>query len=263
MIKPRLRRSLIWLGVLAILYILIAYIVAPALWRHYEHHPVMQSAPKTTMTAEGFAGDPLNIGIVGTKPEVVRALIAAGWRPADPTTFHTSVGIVASVLLKRPDSTAPVSSLFLFGRRQDMAFERAVGRSARERHHVRLWQADSLGTGGRPLWLGGATFDRAVGVSHRTGQVTHHISADIDAERDTLVAGLSNAGQLAEAYQVTGVGPTLFGRNGGGDRYYTDGEVTVAVLTRDNAPGDAPVLQTNPPAVAAKNRFWRWLRGIL
>ena len=30
-------------------------------------------------------------------------------------------------------------------------------------------------------------------------------------------------------YQVTGIGPTLIGRNGGGDRYYTDGEIKIIV----------------------------------
>ena len=37
--------------------------------------------------------------------------------------------------------------------------------------------------------------------------------------------------EIVEAlYQVTGVGPTLNGRNGEGDRYYTDGEIHFARL---------------------------------
>src|SRR2546422_9519511 len=79
-------------------------------------------------------------------------------------------------------------------------------------------------------------------VSHTSGQITHHIGADIDAERDTLMDDLKSAGWLTALYDVTGVGPTVNGRNGGGDRYFTDGELTVGVLgtggVRRDGPGD-------------------------
>ena len=99
-----------------------------------------------------------------------------------------------SVVLDRPDPTAPVSDLFLFGRKQDVAFEKAAGRSARHRHHVRFWRWDEAGSDGRPLWIGSATFDESVGFSHTTGQITHHIAPDLDTERDALFASLAVAG---------------------------------------------------------------------
>ena len=71
------------------------------------------------------------------------------------------------------------------------------------------------------MWLGSATEDRGVGVSRYTVAVTHHISPDLDAERAVLTADLENAGMVDAKYQVTGIGPTLTGRNGGGDLYYT------------------------------------------
>jgi hypothetical protein len=77
--------------------------------------------------------------------------------------------------LHRPDPDAPVSSLYLFGRKQDLAFEEDVGGSADRRHHVRWWRAEPLDAAGRPLWIGDATFDRDAGISHLTGQITHHI----------------------------------------------------------------------------------------
>jgi len=54
------------LNITALVYVLLAYLVAPAFWRHYEHPPAFLSAPKTTVTSEGFHGDPLNIGFVET-----------------------------------------------------------------------------------------------------------------------------------------------------------------------------------------------------
>lgn len=252
------------LAVLLVLYGLLSYVTLPALWRHYEHHPALQSAPKTTQTAEGIAGDPLNVGLVGTQSEVVHALLAIHWDPADPITWRTSLGIAASVLLDRPDPTAPVSSLYLWGRRQDLAFELPVGKSAKQRHHVRLWRSDELGVDGRPLWLGAATFDSSVEFNHRTGQITHRIAPDVDAQRDQLMQELKQAGQLKKLYQVTGVGATLQGRNGAGDWYYTDGELTVGVIRVDQAVQSRPPTQLpNPVAVELKNLAWSWLRRFL
>lgn len=249
-------------GMIALLttYVLLAYFVLPAWWRNYEHNPQLESAPKTTKTAEGIPGDALNIGLVGTKNEVIQALLATGWYPADPITFGSSVGIVKSVLLKKPDPDAPVSNLYLFGRKQDLAFELPAGKSAKQRHHVRFWQSQQKGSDGRPLWLGSVTFDRSVGISHFTGQVTHHIAADVDAERDSLVEKLVSVQQVQSLYQVTGVGATLQGRNGGGDWYYTDGELTVAVLAVNNVPQTTPPQrQKNPEQVEVKNHLWSLL----
>jgi hypothetical protein len=131
--------------------------------------------------------------------------------------------------LERPYRNAPVSPLFYAGRREDLAFEKEHGSSADQRHHVRLWQVLESGAESRPVWLGSATFDRGVELSRYTGQITHRIASDIDEERDTLVHDLSRTGMSKMIYQVTGIGPTLIGRNGGGDRYYTDGEIKIIV----------------------------------
>jgi hypothetical protein len=244
-------------------YLLAAYVVAPALWTHYEHAPALETIPKVTTTGAGIPGDPLNVSLVGTEAEVLAAFAAARWTRPAPIDVRSSVDIAESVVLDRPDPTAPVSNLYLFGRREDLAFEQEVGTSARQRNHVRFWRSDER-MDGRPLWLGAATFDRGVGVSHRTGQITHHIGADVDAERDHVIADLEQAGQLRTVFQVTGVGLTLVGRNGGGDPYHTDGELDVGVLKAEGAPSHAaPAVLPNPPAVETKRRVFRWLRPWL
>jgi hypothetical protein len=227
----RLPRESRALAALLLAYGLASYLLLPAWWRHHERRVAWEEMPKTTHTAEGLPGDPLNVALVGGPEEVGRALRAAGWRPADPTTWRTSLHITTSVLLNRPYPEAPVSNLYLWGRRQDLVFQRAAGKSARRRHHVRFWLAPEHAEGGRPLWVGAATFDRSVGVSHYTGQVTHHIEADVDRERDRLVGDLREARRVERTYSVEGIGPTARGRNGGGDRYFTDGRLTVVVLS--------------------------------
>ncbi len=248
---------------LVCLYGLSTYVILPALWRHYEHNPKLEHSPKVTQTPQGIPGDPLNIGLVGTKEEVVNALLTAGWYPADPITLRSSIGIAKSVLLKRSYPTAPVSSLYLWGRKQDLAFELPVGNSAKKRHHVRLWQSNEISSDGRPVWLGSATFDTSVELSHYTGQITHRIDANIDEERDTFISYLEKARQIKSEYQVTGVGATLQGRNGGGDYYYTDGEMTIGVLTANNQLQTAPISKSaNPVLVEMKNKVWSSLRHM-
>ena len=260
MLRPLVRWVVLGIGA----YLTLAYLVLPIFWRHYEGLPAMANMPTVTRAPNGLPGDALNVALIGSEAEVQRAFAAAGWHPADAITLRSSLGIAESVVLDRPDPDAPVSTLLLFGRRQDLAFEQDVGGSARERNHVRFWRTDLRTDGDRPVWIGAATFDRGVGLSHTTGQITHHIGPDIDAERDTLMRDLEAAGQLMTLYHVTGVGPTVNGRNGGGDRYFTDGELAVGVLAPEGTVGKRPleVLPSLTPVVI-KNQFWSWLRPVL
>jgi len=246
------------------LYLLLAYLILPALWSDYERQPALRELRLRTVTGEGIPGDALNVGLVGEAAELLPALHAAGWSPADPITLKTSLAIAGSVLFHRPDPYAPVSNLFFHGRRQDLAFEKPAGVSASRRHHVRFWQALERGREGRPVWLGAATFDRGVGVSRYTGEVTHHIAADIDAERDRLIADLGRAGALSHVYRVSGIGPTLLARNGGGDPFHTDGDIVVGVVHPGAALSLAePEVLPSPAAIAAKNAVWARAKALL
>ena len=116
-----------------------------------------------------------------------------------------------------------------FGRKQDLAFEQPVGDSPRQRHHVRFWRSEEQESG-RPLWLGAATFDERVGLSYTTGEVTHHIGPDVDAERNRIANELEKADWAQEVYWIDGFHHRLEGHNGGGDPWRTDGRLAVVVL---------------------------------
>ena len=129
---------------------------------------------------------------------------------------------------------------------------------------MRFWKVLDQGQEQRPVWLGDATFDRSVGVSRYTGAITHHIDADIDAERKFLAADLEAAGLVEAKYQVTGVGPTLAGANGGGDRYYTDGEVWILRLVKACRKQTGPAAVIASPAVTEiKDRIWQAVAGAM
>src|SRR5882757_10738316 len=254
---PTRQRWLLALAAIAVAYLMLAYVLLPSLWTHREHEPGLASQPMVTRTSTGIPGDALNVGFVGSKEDVLRAMHAAGWFPADPITLRTSIEIVGSVVLDRPYHDAPVSPLYYEGKKQQLAFEKPDGRSADKRHHVRLWLVLEKGTDGRPVWLGSITFDRGVGLSHDTGQVTHHIGPNIDAERDLLMHDLRVAGMVDAFFQISGVGPTLFGRNGEGDPYYTDGEIDFASLVFDGAKRtEPPPILAPPTLIALKDQIW-------
>ena len=67
-------------------------------------------------------------------------------------------------------------------------------------------------------------------MSDTTGQVTHHISADVDAERDRIVAELGSARWAGGVEWIDDFHRQRDGRNGGGDLWRTDGRLAVVRL---------------------------------
>ena len=217
--------------VLLAIYLLIAYIVMPQLdHRKSEKHPDLQPGEHLTRTGSGLPGDPIDIAMVGSEADLISALLAAGWKPADALSISSSVRIAVDTVFDKPDPNAPVSNLYLFGRKEDLAFEKPVGNSPKERHHVRFWKTTELKSG-RPLWLGSATHDTGVELSRTTGQVTHHISPDIDSERDLLISDLTAGKHVVKTTWIDGYQTVLQGRNGGGDPWQMDSRLAVVTLT--------------------------------
>jgi hypothetical protein len=262
--RLKIRVALVVVAIILVCYGIIAYILLPQTWTHYEHQKGLDGLTMLTRTAQGIPGDAINVGLVGSREDVLCAMHAAAWYPADPITFRSSLEIVGSVVLNRPYRDAPVSNLFYEARREDLAFEKPDGRSADRRHHIRFWEVLKQGEEGRPVWLGSVTFDRGVGLSRYTGQVTHHIAPNIDAERDGLTDDLKAAKVVKAVYEVSGIGPTLNGRNGEGDPYYTDGEIKISRLVAGcNVKAETTVDLNNPPLVIIKNVAWKAIANML
>lgn len=239
MVRRRLHRAVIpGMAILGAGYFGAAYVAAPDFWKIRDRGADASPHDMLTRTTAGIAGDPINIGLVGDKAAVLRAFAIAGWDTADAITLRSAVEIGVSVLFGHPYPDAPISPLVYEGRPQDLAFEKPVGDSADRRHHVRFWRTPRKAQGGGELWLGSASFDRGVGLSHDTGQITHHIAPDVDAERDGLMHDLKAARQVASTYPIDGIGATTDGRNSGGDPYFTDGKAEVGVLGAPS-PNDA------------------------
>jgi hypothetical protein len=233
----RVRPICFWAAAtVALSYVLSAYVFLPAAWRRQVlNHPAVATLPRVTTTGDGVPGDPLNVGLIGTDAEIVKLFTAAAWRPADPITVKSTLRLMRTTVLSQPYEEAPVSNLYLWGRKQDLAFQHPSGKNPRKRHHVRFWRSEDRDEEDRPLWVGAATYDDRVGLSHTNLQVTHHIDGDVDTERDKLFHDLERTRLLAQVVWLDDFHTALTGRNGGGDAYHTDGRFPVGVL---GEPGD-------------------------
>lgn len=231
------RRAMYIIAMLVLAWFLLAYFLIPELWKGYIHlRPSYANIPEITFTSDGHPGDPLNVSLIGTKEEMEAIFAAAGWYPADPLGIRSDLRIGVDTVLARPYEHAPVSRLFLRGpdgrlRKEELAFEKPAGDDPKRRHHVRFWQTDELNPNdGRPVWVGSGSFDAKVGFSHTTGQITHHISPDVDAERTMIFLDLEATGRLIESWFVEGFHKILNGKNGGGDPWHTDGRLQVGSI---------------------------------
>ena len=211
--------------ILVSLWLLLAYGELPRLWSKHEHKKIGQRQETVAYTSQDIPADPINMHITASAKSINCAFRRAGWSVADPLSVGSGVKIVRSVVLKRAYPEAPVSSLYFDDRLQDVAYERDEGKTAKKRHHVRLWQVTPH------EWLGAATFDRGVGIALFTLQVTHHIGPKVDDERDAVGTVLEQGGAHYLGNQSAHIQPDHWHRNGAGDRYVTDGQIKAFALT--------------------------------
>jgi hypothetical protein len=190
-------------------YVLGAYVLIPALIRIIRIIRPASHLPLYCVTPDGFASDPLNIGIIGTQIQLIAAMERAGWYRSDPYTLRHASRQIFSTLFSWSYPTAPVSSLYLFGRRQDIAFEIPIeGAGSGTRHHVRFWATTydkrkhlTVGSihwhhrrahvrGDKLLWVGAASLDVGIAPIRHNLQITHMIDPDTNRERNLIVSQL-------------------------------------------------------------------------
>jgi hypothetical protein len=202
------------LGVAVILtYALGAYVFVPAFMRLVRIIRPPAHLPIYSVTPDGLASDPINIGIIGTRRELIMAMEDAGWYVADPHSPRNVLRMVTAVVLGHAYNTAPVSSLYLFGRKQDIAFEIPIGATPSTRHHVRFWATtfdqpkkrmniksihwhnrrthvygDSL------LWVGASSLDVGINFIRHNLQLSHMIHPDTNRERELIIKQLKSRG---------------------------------------------------------------------
>ena len=115
--------------------------------------------PRRVGDLQGNPGDMVNFALIGTEDQVTKAFASAGWVQVDKTTQDAVVHGLISTLSHAAYTEMPMSTLYLFGRSQDLSFARATPLEvAAIRHHLRVWKTTEM-VGGEPLWVGSATHD--------------------------------------------------------------------------------------------------------
>ena len=221
-----------------------AYLVLPRLHRLLSDLYVPDYFFGRTRTAEGLLGDPVNLGVDGTAMQLDHVMREAGWHRADEITAGSTWRIITSTLTRRSYATAPVSPLMLFGRRHDVAYQQEVAGNPKQRHHVRFWHCPPgwlLPGGARTDWLGAGTYDTDVGLSLFTLQVTHRIDENTDEERDFVVASVRRANPSVGVRVLHDFTTGYHSRNGGGDRFITDGDLPILQLANVSVPEESAV----------------------
>ena len=189
--------------------------------------------PPATTNAKGTrSGDPVNLVVVGSFESMISAF-AARWDESEVITLATCWKTARSFLLGSTYRYSPVSSLYLFGRSQDVALQRAR-RSINERLHLRLWLTP-LRFHNKSVWVGQCSRDIGVRFTTKTWNLsTHRVDPDVDEARDYVIEDLLQAGRIDGTGYVDGVGecePTAPRHNLTGDPYFTDGKRAVIVLS--------------------------------
>ncbi|PRY69209.1 LssY-like putative type I secretion system component LssY [Glaciihabitans tibetensis] len=212
---------------------LLAYLVLPRLHRILTSIYVPPYFIGRARTSDGLLGDPVNVAFLGSEEHVHEAMTRAGWVRADDLALATGGRIVRATLTRRSYAEAPVSPLTLFDRRQDFAYQQEVDGTPGKRHHVRFWRCPAgwkLPGGRSTDWLAAGTYDRSVGLSLFTLQVTHKIEARTDTERDHIVATITAAIPSVRVDTIEDFSTGYHARNGGGDSIQTDGDLPVVDL---------------------------------
>jgi hypothetical protein len=186
--------------------------------------------PRRVGDLQGNPGDMVNYALIGTQDQVTKAFAAAGWVQVDKTTQDAVLHGLVSTLSHSAYTEMPMSTLYLFGRSQDLSYARADPLAvAAIRHHLRVWKTTEM-VGGQPLWVGSATHDNGFEKDQRNGGITHHIDANVDQERDFLEQSFSGAGVIAGAAYVLPSNPLTTAKTATGGSFQSDGRIVVMDL---------------------------------
>ena len=229
----------------ALTYGIAAYLVLPRVVRMGLKILQRKRVPRFTITGDGLPGDPINLLLVGTLEQLRAAFASSGWSEADRLGVASSWRMTRAFVLNSPYPNAPFSTLYLFGRGQDVGFQKCIDNSPRKRHHIRFWALSparaeaTLGTASfwlntdRPahnahvLWVGAGTKDTGLSLTRLTFQITHATDSDTNVERNYIIAELQQNRVIGDVNSYRS-GERLPSQHV--NHYVTDGEVTVASL---------------------------------
>jgi LssY C-terminus len=175
-------------------------------------------------------GDMVNFVIVGSEKDVQAALQAANWHIADTDNRKAVLNAVMQTYDSKDYLAMPMSTLFLFGRKQDFGYEMAEPIAmVASRHHFRIWKSP-ITWHGQEVWVGAGTHDIGFAKDKRNNSVTHKIDPSVDGERDNIGSSLQKANKGKTFSYYLPPNPVQDAKNATGDGYHSDGRLLVILL---------------------------------
>ena len=191
---------------------------------------LLESIPRRVADQNHSPGDMVNILIVGTEDEMVKAFTTAAWVKVDKSVESTIMAGLMATFEKKDYLTMPMSTLYLFDRPQDYGFAHAEPvRVIMSRNHLRVWKSPYQ-VDGRPLWCVAATHDIGFERDQRNNGVTHKIDPAIDGEREFVSQTLSGTGLVSARGHVVPAHPLTTAKTATGGEFHSDGRILVLVL---------------------------------
>lgn len=188
---------------------------------------LLAQAPHRARGKDGKPGDPLNLVVIGNADEIHRVFAQAGWSVAVQKNEKSIWRTVRAVAGDAGYGEAPVSDLYLYGRPEDIAFEKMLN-TFTKRHHLRLWRSGATTADGREIWLVAATHD--TGLDVHPGVMSHAIDPDLDDERSKVGADLEVTGLVAAEQFFNRPNPLSQGLTATGGTWKTDGRMLAVEL---------------------------------
>jgi len=221
-------------------YVISAYVILPFLVQFWLLLTRQGRIPRFTKSRDGLTVDPVNLILLGTIDQLEAAFKKIDWHKADKVNLKTSIKMIDRFIRNKPYKTAPFSYLFLFGRRQDIGFQKEIGDSPRKRHHIRFWGADKnkvidpfdvnywtkkqkFNHKKSMMWIGAGSMDVGFGLTRLTYRISHRVDHDVDKERDFIIRELKQAGCISRVYYYK-PGALKVGK------YTSDGRIAVAKM---------------------------------
>lgn len=190
----------------------------------------LDSLPRRVNDQFQNLGDMVNFVIVGSQRDVQAALDAANWHVADTDNKKAVLNAFMETYEKKDYLAMPMSTLLLFGRKQDFGYEMAEPIAmVASRHHFRTWKAPFTWKGSE-VWVGAGTHDIGFAKDKRNGEVTHKIDPAVDGERDNIGSSLQKANMAKTLSYYLPPNPVQDAKNATGDGYHSDGRLLVIFL---------------------------------
>ena len=216
-----------------VLWIITAYALIPMIHRILTKLYLPNYFIGRIRTVDGLLSDPTNLAFIGSEEKLHDAMRKSGWVMCDDLSVKSGLRMIIATIFRKKYPESPVSRAFLFSERQYFTYQQGIDDKTLAKHHVRFWKVPEgwfLPGGKKVDWIAAGTFDRSLGFSYFTLQLTHRIVSDTDIERDYVIDSLNKYAKPKKVTVIENFFSAYHHRNGGGDSITTDGALPIIEL---------------------------------